>query len=70
MARRSHTAVLKRQRELRKAEKASLKRAKRHGKQVGPFVEPRPTVRLSDQPEGSDTPDESDDTMSTKEEVS
>jgi hypothetical protein len=43
-------SVLKRQRELRKAEKAAKKRAKRHGGggATDAFVEPRPTVSLAD----------------------
>ena len=61
MARRSRMAVLKRQRELRKAEKAARKRAKRHGNQEERFAEPEPTVRVTDLPGRSDTPGESDD---------
>ncbi len=41
---RSRMTILKRQRELRKAEKAARKRARRHGVQQGESVEPRPTV--------------------------
>ena len=44
MARRSRMSVLKRQRELRKAEKAARKRAKRHGRPEEGLVEPKPTV--------------------------
>jgi hypothetical protein len=61
MARRSRMAVLKRQREVRKAEKAARKRAKRHGIQEERFAEPQPTVRVGDLPGPSDTPGESDD---------
>jgi hypothetical protein len=56
-------AVPKRQRELRKAEKAARKRAKRHGTPLpGPFMEPQPTVRIADLPGRSAAPGESDDT--------
>lgn len=48
MAKRSRMSVLKRQRELRKSEKAARKRAKRHGTLEGGFSEPQPTFRLSD----------------------
>jgi hypothetical protein len=41
-------SILKRQRELKKAEKARLKRAKRHGGGEETSVEPQPTVRLSE----------------------
>ena len=44
MARRSRMSILKRQRELKKSEKASRKRAKRHGLPEEPMMEPRPTV--------------------------
>jgi hypothetical protein len=46
MARSSRTTILKRQRELRKAEKAAEKRARRHGKTVQGSSEPRPTLIL------------------------
>jgi hypothetical protein len=46
MARSSRTTILKRQRELRKAEKAAEKRARRHGKTVQGSAEPRPTLIL------------------------
>lgn len=45
---RSRNTILKRQRELKKAEKAAGKRAKRHGVAIEGFTEPRPTVRLGD----------------------
>ncbi|HXV76917.1 MAG TPA: hypothetical protein VD788_11440 [Candidatus Polarisedimenticolaceae bacterium] len=48
MARRSRTSILKRQRELRKAEKAAQKRARRHGVSLDPMKEPVPTVSLAD----------------------
>lgn len=55
MARSSRTSILKRQRELRKAEKAAEKRARRHGKTVEGSSEPRPTVVLGQRkPHGSD----------------
>jgi hypothetical protein len=41
-------SMLKRQRELRKAEKAARKRAKRHGLHEEGSTEPRPTVRMAD----------------------
>jgi hypothetical protein len=44
MARKSRMSMLKRQRELKKAEKAAQKRAKRHGIPEPTFTEPRPTV--------------------------
>jgi hypothetical protein len=57
MGRSSRTSILKRQREIKKAEKAAEKRAKRHGKPIEGFTEPRPTVptmvRPSDKPSGS-----------------
>ena len=63
MAKRSRMSMLKRQRELRKAEKAAQKRAKRHGLHEGGLVEPRPTVVFSDpaRPDESDAPNESDE---------
>ena len=48
MARRSRMSVLKRQRELKKAEKAARKRAKKHGVHEEGFTEPRPTVTVGD----------------------
>ena len=44
MARKSRMSIVKRQRELKKSEKAAAKRAKRHGLQIPGLVEPRPTV--------------------------
>lgn len=43
MAKRSRMTMLKRQRELRKAEKARRKRALKHGRVEEGFAEPRPT---------------------------
>ena len=40
-------SMLKRQRELHKAEKAARKRARRHGHRMDAPAEPRPTVDLS-----------------------
>ena len=48
MARRSRMSMLKRQRELKKTEKAAQKRAKKHGIHIEGFTEPRPTVFMSD----------------------
>ena len=45
---RSRMSILKRQREVKKAEKARMKRAKRQGKTIEAFVEPQPTVRLTE----------------------
>ena len=44
MARRSRMSILKRQRELKKSEKAARKRSKRHGIREPLFQEPKPTV--------------------------
>jgi len=41
-------SMLKRQRELKKSEKAAQKRAKRHGVREDGFTEPRPTVGLGE----------------------
>ncbi len=59
---RSRMSLVKRQRELKKAEKAAQKRAKRHGAVEETFTEPQPTVRLTDQnapPQVSDETEES-----------
>lgn len=70
---RSRMSLVKRQRELRKAEKAAQKRAKRHGIPEVAFVEPQPTVRVSnpdespdstDSPEAQDSQDETNETVS------
>ena len=44
MAKRSRMSILKRQRELKKSEKAAGKRAKRHGIRQDGFQEPTPTI--------------------------
>jgi len=48
MARRSRMTILKRQRELKKAEKAALKRAKRHGFKEEGSVEPTPSAAAAE----------------------
>jgi len=60
---RSRMSVAKRQRELRKAEKAAQKRAKRGISKEEVFTEPQPTVRLTDLDE-SDPPEEPDEAES------
>ena len=62
MAKNSRMTMLKRQREIRKAEKAARKRSKRHGARQDVFQEPTANVNLSEflrqkPPEGSDPPD-------------
>jgi len=47
MARRSRMSIVKRQRELKKAERAARKRAKRHGIIQEGFTEPLPTGRAA-----------------------
>lgn len=47
MAKKSRMSVIKRQREVRKAEKAARKRAKRHGVRVESSREPTPTPGIS-----------------------
>ena len=63
MAKRSRMSILKRQREIRKAEKASRKRAKRHGLLEEGSEEPRPTVGAADfmapSPDAEEAPDPS-----------
>jgi hypothetical protein len=54
-------SLVKRQRELKKAEKAAQKRAKRHGTPEAVFTEPKPTVRLSAPEEPTDSPQEPDE---------
>jgi hypothetical protein len=66
-------SVLKRQRELRKAEKASRKRAKRHGLIIEGSEEPRPTAEAAAifgyrPPEGEEEPDDSPDEAAETEE--
>lgn len=60
MARRSRTSILKRQRELRKAEKAAQKRARRHGVSIEPMREPVPTVSLTDLLSGAEPGEDND----------
>jgi hypothetical protein len=48
MARRSRMTILKRQRELKKAEKAAVKRAKRHGFIEEGQAEPTPTAAAAE----------------------
>ncbi len=57
---RSRMSIVKRQRELRKAEKAAQKRAKRHGIPEVAFIEPQPTVRVSDPDESPDSTEAAD----------
>lgn len=57
MARRSRMSILKRQRELRKAEKAARKRARRHGLQEDGSAEPRPTLGAARVLAGEPPPD-------------
>ncbi len=44
-------SILKRQRELKKSEKASRKRARRHGLPEEPMMEPRPTFGAAEEAE-------------------
>ena len=60
MAKRSRMTMLKRQRELRKAEKARHKRAAKHGRAEEELVEPRPTWQAA--------PEEAEQTEDTPEE--
>ncbi len=57
---RSRMSLVKRQRELKKAEKAAQKRAKRHGIPEVTFIEPQPTVRVSVQDESPDSTEAAD----------
>jgi len=70
MARRSRMTILKRQRELKKAEKAAVKRAKRHGFVEEGSAEPTPTAAAAEllglkpitpKPEESEEPQEPQD---------
>ena len=61
MARRSRMSMLKRQRELKKSEKAARKRAKKHGVHEEGFTEPRPTVSMRDLAGGAPSEDEAPD---------
>jgi hypothetical protein len=63
MGRKSHMSILKRQRELKKAEKAAAKRAKRHGRTEELAPEPVPTLGAAEllggkPPAEEETPDE------------
>jgi hypothetical protein len=51
-------SMLKRQRELKKNEKAARKRAKKHGIHEEGFSEPRPTVSMSDLAGGGSASDD------------
>jgi hypothetical protein len=51
-------SLVKRQRELKKAEKAAHKRAKRHGAVEETFTEPQPTVRLTAPEDSDESPDD------------
>lgn len=44
MGKKSRMSILKRQRELKKSDKAAHKRAKRHGISMTPDYEPQPTI--------------------------
>lgn len=61
MARRSRMSILKRQRELKKNEKAAQKRMKKHGTVEEGFTEPQPTFRLSDLGRATDSDDDDND---------
>ena len=52
----SRTSIMKRQRELKKAQKAAEKRARRQGRVEQGFEEPRPTFSFADleKPAGDD----------------
>jgi hypothetical protein len=54
-------SMLKRQRELKKAEKAARKRAKKHGVHEEGFTEPRPTVSMGDLMGAKPSDDEAED---------
>ena len=66
MAKRSRMSMQKRQREIRKAEKAAQKRAKRHGLVLEAPEEPSPTIGTTEllglkPAEGEDTTENSHD---------
>jgi hypothetical protein len=48
MAKRSRMTIQKRQRELKRAEKAARKRAKRHGQVIEAPAEPTPTLDMGE----------------------
>jgi hypothetical protein len=56
MGRSSGTSILKRQREIKKAERAAEKRARRHGKPIERSIEPRPTVTTTSAPPSGEKP--------------
>ena len=69
MARKSRMSILKRQRELRNAEKAARKRARRHGLPEPGATEPQPTVGLAqdqEPPAEGDTEQEAPAEMETE----
>jgi len=59
-------SILKRQRELKKSEKAAKKRSRRHGIREPLFQEPTPTI-VSGGLFGSAEPEDDDDTQETPE---
>ena len=66
---RSRMSLVKRQRELKKAEKAAHKRAKRHGIPEVAFIEPQPTVRVpapDESPDSTDSSGAQDETNETE----
>lgn len=68
MARKSRMSMLKRQRELKKNEKAAQKRSKRHGIPEPTYSEPRPTVVAGFDLDGNPK-DPDDDTAEREESV-
>lgn len=65
---RSRMSIVKRQRELKKAEKAAEKRAKRHGMPQTVFSEPQPTMRLTADGIQTGAADEEDTTQDAENE--
>ena len=63
---RSRMSIVKRQREIKKAEKAAMKRAKKHGTTPTVFTEPQPTFRLTDEGVVSGTAEESEENEETE----
>jgi hypothetical protein len=66
MARRSRMSILKRQREVQKAEKSAKKRAKRLGQQIEGLTEPVPTFGAAELLREQRLPDEEDETSETQ----
>ena len=64
---RSRMSIVKRQREVKKAEKAASKRAKRHGTPEIAFTEPQPTVRISNLGLHTDPDEDSEKTQESEE---